>query len=56
LVFDVQTHLNQHQKRNSTNKNSIRESSPFIKSFRITQFKPNSNYKTIEGVTKIIIL
>jgi len=25
-----------------------------IKSFRITAFKPNNNYKTINGVTKII--
>jgi len=25
-----------------------------IKSFRITLFKPNNNYKTVDGVTKII--
>jgi len=42
------------KKKNSTNKNSIRDSSPMIKSFRITPFKPNNNYKTVDGVTKII--
>jgi len=47
-------HISTNIKKKSTNKNSARDSSPLTKSFRITPFKPNSNYKTADGVTKII--